>query len=431
MNMASATRAVIDRKATDSMIDQVFVSGLNFIVGIVAARLLGVADFGTFTLILMISSVTSTVQSHLLCTPMMTLAGLRAARAPGYFAGIWRLGAAVSAASGLAVALAMGGIFFLRGDPVDAGLLAAGAFATLAQNQQIVLRRIRFAEHQGRSAVMMDVIRFAAMLAVGGAFALLGVEFDAASVLWLLGLSALAAVLPAGLRLSATRTRQRMVRATIRRHWPLSRWMLLLFAVSVGQEQIIWIVTGIQLGDEAVGGLRAGQYLLGASHFILHAMENFVPNRAAEHLRLGGRPALTQYLVHQTLVLGGAMLALILVLGVFATLAVRVVFGEDYVRFAAITGIMAVAYGATVIRSIWVHYLRAIENARSIFLAHLASSVTGVVLIAPMIGAMGLAGAAWTIAISQLVCLAATVIAVALSAREEARSFRALTESLS
>ena len=58
-------------------------------------------------------------------------------------------------------------------------------------------------------------------------------------------------------------------------------WLLPMTAVTFAQEQAVTLSLGFFLSDEAVGGLRAGQYLLGATHFIMMALENFLPTNAA------------------------------------------------------------------------------------------------------------------------------------------------------
>ena len=99
--------------------------------------------------------------------------------------------------------------------------------------------------------------------------------------------------------------------------------------VSMGQEQVVPLIMGATLGDEAVGGLRAGQYLLGITHFLMMAMENFIPRQASEHFTAGGHKALRNYLMRQTVLIGSATLALILALAIPAEFWMGRVFGAD------------------------------------------------------------------------------------------------------
>ena len=65
-------RRLLSRDLSFSVLDQVFVSGFNFVIGIATARALGVADFGLFALNLMIANFTAAAKAQLLTVPMIT-----------------------------------------------------------------------------------------------------------------------------------------------------------------------------------------------------------------------------------------------------------------------------------------------------------------------------------------------------------------------
>ena len=402
-------RRLLSRDLSFSMLDQIFVSGFNFAIGIATARALGVADFGLFALILMIASFTAAAKAHLLTVPMMTLAGSRPNRSNGYFTAITWLGLGASAIAGLLVATVIAGIFWARGESPGLELLAAAAATTFFQNHLGVVRRILFARREMRQAVAMDIARPLALVALVAIALGLGHAVNVELVFWLLSLSALLSALPATVKLMAHRCTVRLMRTVVIRHWPISRWMLLVLLVSLGQEQLIWIIVGVELGNEAIGGLRAGQYLLGLTHFIVLAMENFIPRTAAEDLRVSGTAGLKSYLYRQSALLGGAMCGLAVLIAIYAEQLLTLVFGAPYAVFADVTRIFAVVYVATVLRPIWSHYLRAIEETRSIFRSFLVSSIVGLALIYPLMTQFGVVGVALCIMIAQLVCLAGII----------------------
>jgi O-antigen/teichoic acid export membrane protein len=182
--------------------------------------------------------------------------------------------------------------------------------------------------------------------------------------------------------------------------------------VATGQEQIIWIGVATGLGDTAVGALRAGQYLLGITHFVLMAVENFLPRQAAVEYRQGGVAALKTYLVRQTMLLGTVTGLLILTVAVPARFWLTTVFGPEFGDYAPLLWVYSLTYAVIFLRSIWVFYLRTIEDTRSVFRSFLVSSVTAVICAWPAIAAFGIAGAASVVLAAHVVCMIAVLTAV-------------------
>lgn len=428
MTKRGLMNSLFNRDLSFSVASQVFVSGFNFLVGVAAARLLGVADFGLFTLILMVSGLTATAQAHLLTVPMMTLAGQRSHRSASYFSVITVLSFGFSVLAGLMVAGMMAAIFLLRGDPIPFDLITASAVITTCQNHQLTVRMVMFARRLRANALTMDILRLVLMVVIAIILTGNGYRFDVAGVCYLLGASAGLASIFYTWRLLQAPVRRRLLVSAMRRHWPLSQWMLLMMLVSTGQEQAIWVFVGIELGDAAIGGLRAGQYLLGLTHIVVMALEYYLPRNAAEELSAGGVPALRTYLMQQMTALGGVALLLIVLIAIYAEESLSIVFGSEYAAFADITRIYAMTYLVMFIRSIWTAYLRAIETTRSIFTAHLISSITAVLLIYPMMWRFGIEGVAYCILIVQTVCLGVVVFEIIRSNAPAAPTAHSLTK---
>ena len=61
------------KNLTWSLLDQGVVSGCNFLLGVLLARLLGLNDFGVFTLCWSVLLLTAGIQNALVIYPMLTL----------------------------------------------------------------------------------------------------------------------------------------------------------------------------------------------------------------------------------------------------------------------------------------------------------------------------------------------------------------------
>jgi len=411
--MAFSIRGLLNRDITYSVSNQVLVSGLNFAVGIVAARALGVTDFGLFALILLMVSFTANMEGHLITLPMMTLTGARKQRSASYFAAITVLGLATASASALFIAMFVIVLFLTRGDVADLNLILAAGLVAFSQNIQFTTRRVLFARSKMKQAVGLDLLRLGIMILFIAYLISNDIVVDVATALYVLAVSALVSALPFLRMTLRARVPRRLPMIVLRRHWPLASWMLLMMLVSIGQEQALWIFAGLHFGDDAIGGLRSAQYLLGTTHLLIYALENFMPRIAAQEMRLDDVSGLLKYLYGQTLFVGLASLSLIIPIGLFAGPLLKLFFGSEYVPYADHTRIFACVYAVTVIRMIWLYYLRVVERTRDVFISYVISSLVAVALVVPMTSWFGLYGIPLTMLAAQTTLLAAIGIHIA------------------
>lgn len=397
--------ARFDSSMSWSFLDQLTASGVSFCLGIAAARFAGHAEFGVFTLVLVLALLASTIIETTLALPMMTLAGARRARSPAYFSAItlWALiGALVS---GLVVATIIGLFFFLRDGTIHGGLVAVALAVTIAQALHNMVRRILFARLCGSVGFLCGVVR-GALIAIGGtALVVGGYAITAAALLTLLAIASGASVAVPLVTLLWPWPAWRMSKAVMVRHWQMSRWLVGMVGISIGQEQAIWLLIGGLLGDAAVGGARAGQHLLGVTHFILLGMHNFVAREAASAFAAGGHPALTRYLTRRSFQLGALTGGLLLLLAVPAEFWLGRLLGNDYAQYANVLRLFALSYAAVFVREVWMMYLRTIDRSRGIFNAFALSSLLAIAAAVPAMLFGGIYGAVMVIIAANVVSL--------------------------
>ncbi|HUS97279.1 MAG TPA: hypothetical protein VMX97_11110, partial [Hyphomicrobiaceae bacterium] len=280
-----------------SLLDQLLVSAANFAIGIMVARYAGIAEFGKFTLVLVLLLYVAIVLDMILAMPMMTLAGARQHRSAAYFAAITAWNIILAVGVGAVVAALTCTLFWLRDGTVPWLLVFAAFAVTAAHNQLHIVRRTLFALDRGRSALIVGVLRYFLLFAAAAVLYFQGANTNAETALLLLAGSAFVTSIIPTVKLLRGGVRLRMMRAIWSRQWPMARWMLLMAAVSTGQEQLIWVMVSVMLGDAAVGGMRAAQHLLGTTHFVLNGMQNFVARQSAQAYRQSGAEGLMAYLI--------------------------------------------------------------------------------------------------------------------------------------
>jgi O-antigen/teichoic acid export membrane protein len=414
----SALRAVLPARLSGrlggpallSLLDQGAVSGFGFLAGIAAARLIDMEGFGRFALVLIVAGFAQGLHNALVTAPLMTLAG--SVRDPARYAAAVAAGALVLAAGlALGVAGALALYFSARGEPVPVDLVTAAGALTLAQNLQLTARRLLFAYAGGATALAMDLARAALFpLAVAGLWAA-GVPLDAARLVELLALTAFLTTLPTLLGRAADPGRRRLATATLR-HWQMARWLLPVVLVTFGQEQLVWILAGGVLGDEALGGLRAAQYLVGLVLLTLAATENVVPTGAGRAYGTGGEAALRAYLLGVTRRLGIPVGCLLALVAVPAELWLSLVFGEAYAPYAPALRWLALGVVFIFLRDMAAQIFRARRRTDVIFRAFAVSFAVSAALIQPLLTRYGATGAAAVVALAHGASLLALLAAL-------------------
>ena len=390
--------------AVVSLADQGAVSGFGFVVGIGAARLLGIDAFGRFALVLIVAGFAQGLHNAVAVAPMMTLAGGRDRLSPAYAASLLvatvllclpgvLLAAAVLAAAGSA----------------EPGTLLAAAALILAQNLQLTLRRLLFARGSGLGALLMDGVRALVFAACSGLIWAIGVPVGPDGLIWLLAATALASCLPAAAPLASAALRapgRVRLAGLARRHAPLARWLLPVVFVTFAQEQAIWIAAGLFLGPEALGGLRAAQYLAGAVLLLLTATENVLPVGAARAFARGGVEALDRYLARAAMRLGVPVVLMLACVAVPAERCLVLVFGPDYAAYAPCLRVLAISVLVILVRDLAAHRFRAMHRTDVIFRALLASLAASLVAALPLLPTLGATGAALAVTLGHAVSLA-------------------------
>ena len=172
-----------------SVADQFMVSAANFAIGILAARALGVAEFGRFAVILIVATLLQAFHNVVLSMPMMTLAGRRSGRSAGYFVAVMAWNVIYSAAAGVAAALIVMAMYGIRDGALPWPLIGAAAIYSATNNLHYVLRRVLFAQSAGSRAFALDAVRYACVGAGIIGVTRLGTP-SAEGVLWVLGAAA-------------------------------------------------------------------------------------------------------------------------------------------------------------------------------------------------------------------------------------------------
>lgn len=403
-----------------SLLDQGLVSGLGFLTGVAAARLLGLEQFGVFAIVMILAALAQGVHNAFVVTPLMSLAGTPRGGSSAFYGSALGLTLAMSIPVAVSIGFLMAGLNWTAGKPLSLSLvMAAGTFG-VAQNLLLTVRRILFAKGRGGEGLVADAARGAGLVLVLGMLFALRTPVRVDVLIWLLALvGVIPSVFAMGSLWPVARGRQRPV-ALARRCWPMARWLLPSVLATFAQEQFVWLVVGVSLGDAPVGGLRAAQYLVSLAYPFMAALENVVPVEAGRVYLAGGLDALQRYIARTVVLFSPLALGVPVLAACSAHFWLRTFFGPSFEAFAGCLQVFALVVLFVFVRDMLGYFFRATGRTKLMFQAFVASSIATLVVIVPLLHGLGVLGAAIGIATGQGLSMAFLILA-ALRLRHASR----------
>lgn len=327
-----------------SLGDQALVSGSNFIIGVLLARVMGLEAFGAYVVAQAYLLYANTFQASLVVSPMMTAvpaetdSALQQRLTRGFF-GYTLLVLCVTLVGVQSLAWLLG----LWSEHLGLEHLALPlALAMVGFQLQDWLRRALYVKTANRAVFFSDLFAYGGQLAM---LAWLGHAGDLTPDTALLALafafccSALATAVIHGIRPDFV-----AAVAVIRQYWGASRDFLATWQLQwLGSQGVVLLGAGM-IGQQAAGAIRAAQNLLGPINVAFQWMDNVIPVRAALHLRDAGRHALIAYLGRIGLAGGVALGLFILLLLPTDEWLMVFLYGEEYRPFAILVVLQALYY---------------------------------------------------------------------------------------
>ncbi len=315
--------------------DQALVSAMNFLTSAVLARMLGVHEFGVFSVFYIILQYLNSIQLALIVSPMMTLAPQISGKSEraAFLKGMGGYQYAFSAACcAFTLLVAVVEKFHLASAKIDPGVLLPFALSIFCFQVQDWLRRFWYVEERGRAVFVNDVISYVGQVAV----LLVLWRIHAATVryaYYAVALTSLAAFL-VGAASEDVWAGLRQIKSVVRETWAFGRSLLVASQFQwVGSQGILIIVAAIS-GVNAAGGIRAVMALLGPVNVLYQLLDNVIPVRAAREFAASGRAGLLAYLRRVGIFLSVMVGVPVLVISLAAKPIMAIAFGKAFEGFA-------------------------------------------------------------------------------------------------
>jgi O-antigen/teichoic acid export membrane protein len=407
--------AFLSGRESWALADQAMVSVANFLSGILVARLVGLREFGVFSLAWTSVLFVNGIQSALITAPMVSVGPILEAQiGPCYYAAVLLQQSVFACVASLVVeaGVVLSAHFWPAWGVRPLALpLAVSVFAYQMQD---FMRRYFFATRREKLGFLNDAVSFLPqVLILAVLFRSHGV--DSRIALWVMGLTSLAGFVLGLLTFGSYKIEWGAVRATASRHWLSSKWLMGSAMVQWTSGNFFLPAAAIVLGPAAAGGVRAAQTLGQVLFVLFNSLENYLPNEAARRFHQRGIEALRSYLRTCRKALMSVAAVLCLTIALSGRWLLISLYGRQYGGFAGVLAIMMATYFLTSAALPMRFGLRVLENTRPLFAAQVAASVLTVGTIFPLIAHFGVTGAAWASFASQLLMLG--IVTMALMSR--------------
>jgi len=398
-----------------SFVDQILVSGVNVLTGIILVRALGLHEFGVFSFATLVMLFLGGVQVGV-TSPMMSLFDRRGSiDQSSYLATVLLHQAVLSAA--LASLITLAPVLFpqiVSVAPFDFSLVAA---VLVASQFQDLARRFFYVTERPVRAFLCDLVAYGLRLAIIAVLALQGLlTIDR---VWLVmaatGAAAMLFLWPDFARWNAS---WREIKEVTRRHMGIAGWLVgntLTWWFS--ESGFILLVVGTVLGPIQLGAARAVQNLVSLANPVVLSLENFAPSAATKHLLAGGPPALLRYVRSVSFVGASGLLLMSTVLTLFVDPILYVVYGQTFPNAAAITAILGASVALAYATSVVYAGLRALERVRAPFFFQAMMGAVCLLTVWPMAVNWGVVGALSVLLIARVLMVGLFTLSLRKHAR--------------
>lgn len=373
--------------------DQAVVSGANFLTGILLARYLGLEAFGVFTLVWMAILFINSVQFALISSPMMSIGPQQPSENVGnYYGAVFTFQLTFAIGSALMIFAGVKIYEIFKPQQLLGELAMPLASVAFAFQIQDFIRRYFFTRCLASAAFKNDLISY-----LGQVFILLLLyemgHLTVPTALWTIAGTSCVAIVVGVFDVKSLSWDWDTVKITASRHWLFSKWLSATALMQWTSGNLFIIAAAAYMTPVAAGALRAAQNIIGVSHILFQAMENFVPVRAAQVFHAGGITGLRYFLTHTALY--GGIITGILAMGAILVpeLWLKLFYGNDYAEYGYLLQWYAVIYIFVFIGVPVKAGLRALEHTKPLFLAYVFMTGFSLILASVLVKELGLVGA--------------------------------------
>lgn len=378
------------RRVVLTVADQIVSSACNFVTGVAVAQLSGAAQFGEYMLVFMIWLVVVGLHRRAISEPMVVISRNADTQQTLLASG---LAAEVLFGSVASLVIATAGlVIFAAGAHLGATMIALAPWFVPLLIQDY-WRAMAFQRRRPALALANDVVFAVVQVSAILLFAAIGWRTTGYMfAAWGTGATAGALL---GFTWFPAVGGWRDALELLRRLWPLSRWLGADFVTAFGSQQAYVAFAAVVLGNVEYGGFRAAATLVGPTTVILLAAGNIGLPEASRRADADDVTPLRLFARRLTATTVCCVGAYGLALAFAARPLLRVLYGEEFTRFAPLAVLAAVQYVVMVTAYGQGIALKVTGAMRKLWPIRIGLTVVSLISLFMLVHWLGYIGAGW------------------------------------
>jgi O-antigen/teichoic acid export membrane protein/peptidoglycan/xylan/chitin deacetylase (PgdA/CDA1 family) len=390
---ATLVKLASQRSMNFAFVDQVLVSGSNFVAGILLARAFGIFEFGRFALAWMFVEFIGSLQFAAIIQPMLNIGPKQTETdSDRYYDAVIAQQAAVCMVFGVVAWLSATVAGWLLSDPEFSRLALPLCAAIMGYQLQCFFRRYFFARDRPLAGLVNDALRFAVQIAATAALAFVWPGSTAGAGLWIVAAACAVSALQGVLCFGRPKWNRAVFVDVSVRHWAFSKWLLPSALMYWMTTQGFALMSGFVLGAAATGSLRAAISIIGVVNILLLALDNFAPVQAARAVHVGGPIELRRNIARLALLTGTLVVTMVALININPGYLVHLLYGERFASIEQLVRWLCAPASVFAICTVLVIWAGALERPRTIFISYAAAAIFTTIAAYPLTRYGGLAG---------------------------------------
>ncbi|PFR30842.1 hypothetical protein COK19_04055 [Bacillus cereus] len=362
-------------------LDQGFVSISNFMIGILLARLLGIEEFGFYSMLWIIILFFSNIQFSLIISPMMSI-GIKydKDKTNEYYTSVF-IQQIILCFVTVLIILGLGNFinYIKQDDPLGRGLLVLLSLICFSYQTQDFLRRYFFCVQKHYISLVMDVVNYI------GQFLTFFILYTTKNVslnffLWGVFCSHIVAIIIGVCSFVKFKFHLIVFRDSINRNYNFSKWMLISNTFQyVGTQGILW-TAGFVLSPVSLGGIRATFNLTAPISLFMQVIQNYLPIKASLKLVNHGEKGVIKYLLKISLIAIGLFLIFVIFSIFYGEKFIDLIYGDKYGEYSFLLPFTLVYIAISSVIVIISTYFRAIEKTKPLASSSVVATIISIII---------------------------------------------------
>lgn len=366
--------------------DQIVVSGSAFLVGVLAARALGVELFGVYALMWSGCLLVISIQQAAITTPLMSLyPKLVGSLKINYLQGAIGQQLGLILITGVVTGLLNSGLDALQilTDVTISKSIPFFIAAMLAAQLHDFFRRVMQASMNHAKTFLMDVFTCGVQV-FGVLWQVRYNSFNLDNLYMTLAFSYAAGIIPVFDFLLRFRVNRKNIFSATKKNWNMGKWLLPSIALQWPASNLYMIAATYFHGAASAGLMRMVQSIVGVLHILYTSLENSLPVKAAKIINEGGFLDAVNYIRKICIRVGGIIMVPMVVAIIWPNEILKIIYNQEIEDAELIVRLYCVLYIFVYIGVPFRSIIRAAEKAELIFKAYLVAFLVSLAIFVPL-----------------------------------------------